>query len=1130
MPGCLYVRMLSPPHTSSYYVHDPETDLESHVDALNRDIAYFKALGEVIVMGDLNARSGVLEDRCDATENDEWSGMRTAGIEVPSELIAASSHTHAICVRRNQDITVNLMGQQVVRMCRDHGMVILNGRLPGDAEGKCTYFADGRKGRSLIDYFISTPSLVYTLSGEPKPGSHLHITDMASCPQRPGGGNFDHVPVVLSICVDLQHAPEPCVTDIGQQESIRYRWKPENAIVYNDILLNETNVLQCFEHMHESSGNVNQAEQHFTSAIKAAIACLHASVGGVIASSGQKQEKKVGRPTNSWYDDACKQARQVYIDADRVFGAGSDAARGAFQAYRRTTRAARRTWEAKEARGFLDALHHEPKKFWSSYKEAGSRSDVIRDSEWKGYFENLFNPSGFVHAHHPCHEDPMHACMFPDPDEHKINVAAALNCAISVDEVVSVIDKALCGKSPGVDGLPMEFFKCAVMRDVDGVMHNVLAKHIAYVFNQVLTFGYPESWTVGAIVPVPKPKGNADNKDDYRGITVGVALSKLYSMVLLQRLDAWAEANGMRARGQAGFRSGRGTPDNAFVLNHVIEKYKAAKKPVYAAFIDFRKAYDCVDRALLWRCLRSLGLHGRILESLIEMYTDVKICVRVGGKLSESFRSDVGVKQGDPLSPLLFGLFIDRMEGVIRDKLPATSGVRLLDMYLKILLYADDLVLLAESPAELQSMLDLLHTFCLHNALTVNIKKSEVVVFNGQYCSRRGVQIQYSGSDMKVVPCFVYLGILYDETTGVKGAAKRGMDKGRRAMFAMLKRCHELNIHNVGLKCHLFDALVRPVVNYGCEVWAPSVMASGDHFIAGLREEAEKFHLAFLRQCLGVRKCTHTAALMHEMGRLPLAFNWIKQVLNFWNKICLRAHSDLAKMALVESMTLARDGVNACWAGQLARCLRRYGFDLLNHGEVAMDVTSIMAMAQKEWWTTKVETSPAINDESRSVVRDQDDGQRDGFKFLTYSRWFACNDGDLSKRFWFHLTKRAHIQILAQFRLGSHWLNIECERFVRPFVPRSKRVCKCCGMGSREDEIHLILQCPLYAGLRSQFPELFGNVHIIDGDAAPDDAVMSTIMNVSCQCVDIAGFWQSLAVFLVKCKALRSDTLVSSDV
>jgi hypothetical protein len=230
---------------------------------------------------------------------------------------------------------------------------------------------------------------------------------------------------------------------------------------------------------------------------------------------------------------------------------------------------------------------------------------------------------------------------------------------------------------------------------------------------------------------------------------------------------------------------------------------------------------------------------------------------------------------------------------------------------------------------------------------------------------------------------------------------------------------------------------------------------------------------------------------------------------------------------MVESMDLARAGVTGCWAGQLACCLRRYDCDLLTHGVAPVDVTAIMASARDEWWTKAMEVMPAISDGSQSVVRAQPDNVRGGFKLLTYFNWFANGDGDISKRFWCHLTDKLQIQAVAQFRLGSHWLNVECERFSRPFVPRSQRVCKCCSMSSREDEIHLVLQCQLYDDLRSQFMEHFGEFTFSHDDRQADDAIMNMVMNTPRGCADISGFWRSMAVFLVKCKACRSDVLAA---
>ena len=90
--------------------------------------------------------------------------------------------------------------------------------------------------------------------------------------------------------------------------------------------------------------------------------------------------------------------------------------------------------------------------------------------------------------------------------------------------------------------------------------------------------------------------------DDHRGIAVSPVLAKLFAMVMLARLDKWAERRGFRAKGQAGFRAGRGTPYNLFVLRHMLDSAAARKHPLFCAFIDFSKAYDRVDRSLMASC------------------------------------------------------------------------------------------------------------------------------------------------------------------------------------------------------------------------------------------------------------------------------------------------------------------------------------------------------------------------------------------------------------------------------------------------------------------------------------------------------------------------------------------------
>ena len=147
--------------------------------------------------------------------------------------------------------------------------------------------------------------------------------------------------------------------------------------------------------------------------------------------------------------------------------------------------------------------------------------------------------------------------------------------------------------------------------------------------------------------------------DNYRAIAVGSVLGKLYAVILDTRLSVCAEKNGWRAEGQAGFRAGKSTVDHVFVLRHLIESTQKSRKVLYCCFVDFRKAFDRVRRDYLIQRLAELGVHGRMLQAIIQMYWSVPLVPKLHGTMGDAIPSTCGVKQGDPLSPLLFGLFID---------------------------------------------------------------------------------------------------------------------------------------------------------------------------------------------------------------------------------------------------------------------------------------------------------------------------------------------------------------------------------------------------------------------------------------------------------------------------------------
>ena len=228
------------------------------------------------------------------------------------------------------------------------------------------------------------------------------------------------------------------------------------------------------------------------------------------------------------------------------------------------------------------------------------------------------------------------------------------------------------------------------------LVRTVVAPVLAELFNACARIGsLPCSWASSIITAIPKTDTISKECGDYRGIAVGTLPAKLYAAVLDRRLSAWAEEAGIRAEGQFGFRPRRSCAQAALVLRATIERSRARKQPLYAAFVDFQKAYDTAPRHLLWAKLERAGLGGWCLQAVQALYADVPMRVRTEQGYTNTFQSLLGLKQGCPLSPMLFGLFVDDVAAAVIGgegaDLPCLSD----GSSVPPLLYADDLALLA---------------------------------------------------------------------------------------------------------------------------------------------------------------------------------------------------------------------------------------------------------------------------------------------------------------------------------------------------------------------------------------------------------------------------------------------------
>ena len=178
---------------------------------------------------------------------------------------------------------------------------------------------------------------------------------------------------------------------------------------------------------------------------------------------------------------------------------------------------------------------------------------------------------------------------------------------------------------------------------------------------------------------------------------------------------------------QAGFRKSRGTRDQIANIRWIIEKAREVQKNIYFCFIDYAKAFDCVDHNKLWKIFQDMGMPDHLTCLLRNLYAGQEATVRTGHGTIDWFQIRKGVRQGCILSPCLFNLYAEYImrnagleEGQARFKTARRN--------INNLRYADDTTLMAESNEELKSLLVKVKEESEKAGLKLNIQKTKILV------------------------------------------------------------------------------------------------------------------------------------------------------------------------------------------------------------------------------------------------------------------------------------------------------------------------------------------------------------------------------------------------------------------
>ena len=445
----------------------------------------------------------------------------------------------------------------------------------------------------------------------------------------------------------------------------------------------------------------------------------------------------------------------------------------------------------KEAYGLIKVLR----------KEFAPRLNIIRNEEgtmlqtkdeikqrWTQYCSNLYkDPGGGDKMVQELEE------IVPLQDEDPQDILYS--------EVQAAIQALKRNKTPGSDGITAEMLQAGGEQ---------LARQIHKLCNKAWHEGtIPEEWGKSILVPIPK-KGDLSNCSNYRTISLINHTGKVLLIVLLNRLKSHLDP--YLSEEQAGFRKDRSTIHQILTLRLLAEKAKRQGKKIYNCFIDFQKAFDTIKHKIIWAMLKSYGVETKMITLLQKIYEKAQSAVRIGKDYGEWFKTDVGTRQGDPLSPLLFIAYLERVMDQVRQN---TCGINIGGILINNLRFADDIDLIDEEVSSLQQQIELTKTAAEQAGLILNTNKTKTMVFGDRNIE---TSIQVAGQTIENVEKFEYLGSLITWDNNCSDEIKRRIGKATGAMASLknIWKSKKLKIEN---KLKILTTCVFSVLLYASETW-----------------------------------------------------------------------------------------------------------------------------------------------------------------------------------------------------------------------------------------------------------------------------------------------------------------------
>ena len=957
-------------------------------DSLEQHIIRYNNLGKVFVCGDLNGRTA---DAADYFEFDKFLDYDSLFNNINSD----------IPPRSNKDRVIDYYGQYLLEICQSTGLIIANGRIFDDQNiGKYTFCS--HQGQSTVDYLLMNYSDFDSLS-------HFDILDFNEF--------SDHAPMTFNFHIDKQIIQSQHFNATTDVELSR-------KIVWDETKVDDFKYSLSNENDHITRITTDISNEPIDDVVKNFSNFLHDKAFDIFGKTyGSKKTNQNRKSNKKWFDTDCRNAKHEFTRARNLFNRDkNDQSRLNFTRartkYNRVKSKARKRFKQEEGRRLNDIAKKDSRKFWKHVKKTYKKSNISPTSlnveQLHDHFKTLFGDQNVPNEN----TDPNHVINSNDE---------ILDTEFTLTELHAAVFSQHNNKSPGMDNIPSEIIKASFP---------YIAPFLLNLYNKMFNNReYPRSWGESIIYPIFK-KGDVNDAQNYRGITLISILAKIYSQLLLSRLTTWTTEHDTITNKQFGFQKGKSTTDCVFLLHSIISKVLNSGEKLYCVFIDYEKCFDKIDRSYLWQKLLTENISGKFVNAIKSMYAMVKLCIKYNNNFSQFFDSHIGLKQGDPSSPILFMLFVNDMIDSINSNL---NGIFTTDeMKIFLILFADDQVVFAKSPQALQSLLSDIENYCTAWGIKININKTKAMIFE------KGRQFTFYdffiyNIAIELVQSFKYLGITLFRNNNWYRSQKCIAQHASFSLFNLFIAFNSVSLP-ISQKCKLFDSLVGSVLNFGAEIW-------GNHEATDI----ELIHTKFLRHILGVKKSTNLTALYGELGRVPMAIMRKIIMIKYWIKILKQNDDALVKKAYLmlksdADIDIHYNGQN--WAYQIKVILQQHGLEYIWNQQFEHEIPfytikqRIIDMYCQKWYTE-------INNSSRL-------------------KSYCIFKHDFKQEKYLDVISENKFKVaLSRFRTSSHDLRIETGRY--DDIAQAQRLCKSCNMGKTEDEFHFLLVCPKYRDLRCKY-------------------------------------------------------------